>query len=253
MSTTKQHGWMRKTAYIFNIYSSENQWDWKGVSTVEFYIPVRSKWTSYADFESFFHSVEPQFNLDSHYRISALPEPLVGCEPLLACCQVLPLTFVKAKKWYIYEQPPVGASPGQADQAAQIDALEAVVERLNDMVLSLESSLTRERPLNGVRDYSRESVHGSDTVSNSFVHSRSLLRSPPHLTTPHEDDIVSSEDVLSSEEVVSTNSLRRDSHVTLSPVTLENFTAEHLAALSPVCSGCSECGDGSEEWFYLDE
>lgn len=145
MSLSPTRGWMKKTAYIFNIFlNDQDQWDWKGTSAVEFWTPVKSRWTSYADFEQFFGDADPTFRKSSHYRLSALPEPLVGCEPLLSCCKVLPMTFVKAKRWYIYEQPPesdhepIDHRQELIHMEDQIAALEKAVRELTGLVQQLQ-------------------------------------------------------------------------------------------------------------------
>ncbi|KAG5358094.1 hypothetical protein CJU89_4592 [Yarrowia sp. B02] len=181
MSSQKTPGWMKKTAYISNIFLNDQvQWDWKGVSAVDFWIPVKSRWTSYADFAEFFHAAEPAFKLQSHYRISALPEPLVGCEPLLACCQGLPLTFVMAKKWYIYEQPPendpsetIASSQQWTHMQAHIRSLEAAVEQLTTLTVALQRVNLREAPVlnmetRSVDDVSHETQAVQEEESETF-------------------------------------------------------------------------------------
>lgn len=255
MSTTRVHGWMKKTAYIFNIYlNDQDQWDWKGVSTVNFWIPVRSRWTSYADFETFFHSEEPAFNKNSHYRISALPESLVGCEPLLACCQVLPLTFVKAKRWYLYEQPPQNDSSSCGYHSTQTAALQTAVEQLTELTRLL---LQLENPSAGVQD-TETHVNLAETETLSFssgndshLFEPEVFSSPLRVSSPQNSD---DEDHYDDEE---DGIVAVAVHVSSSePVTLDFFNAredlfsDSLASppsrLSPV-SFDSE----SSEWLNL--
>lgn len=145
MSATLTAGWMKKTAYFFNTFEDDNgNWDWHGISSVHFWIPTNSRWMSYADFATFCLSVNPSFNPKSHYKISALPEPLVACEPLLAACNQLPLTYIKAKKWYIYEQPPVGRrNVEQPDLSAKVARLQKQLDDLHEIIAAVQRSSER--------------------------------------------------------------------------------------------------------------
>lgn len=268
MSTSRVHGWMKKTAYIFNVYLNDHdQWDWKGVSTVDFWIPVRSRWTSYADFETFFHSVEPAFNKNSHYRISALPESLVGCEPLLACCQVLPLTFIKAKRWYLYEQPPQNdPSSGPPNHSTQIASLQTAVDQLTELtrlLLQLEKpsakvqhteTQTRAEPEtrdNLVETETRDNLAELETLSfdnDSHLFEPEVFSSPLRVSSPQDSD-----DSDGSDDDIITVAV----HVSSSDaVTLDFFNArEDLFSDSfshpPSPLSPSSFDSESSEWLYL--
>lgn len=257
MSTTRTHGWMKKTAYIFNIYLNDHDnWDWKGVSTVDFWIPVRSRWTSYADFETFFHSVEPAFNRNSHYRISALPEPLVGCEPLLACCQVLPLTFIKAKRWYLYEQPPQNDSFGSIHHSTQNKSLETAVEQLTELTRLLlqlqkptvEVQHTETQTRDNLAETEMLSLNNDSDLFEPEVFSSPLrVSSPPHVTSPQliEDDILTVEVNVYPSAAQSPEPLTLD-FFNASEDLLSERLSDTATPLSPV-SFDSE----SSEWLYL--
>lgn len=256
MSATCTQGWMKKTAYIFNVYLNDhNQWDWKGVSTVDFWIPVRSRWTSYAEFEDFFHSAEPTFKKGSHYRISALPEPLVGCEPLLACCQVLPLTFVKAKRWYIYEQPPANNSNETIHHSTHIKSLETAVDQLTNLtnlLLKLQSPSGRtpqvSLPETEICDNTNETA---DHIEISEFSELQVCRSPPHVTTPQhiEDDIVT-EDTTEHTHVNATTTMSPEP-LTLSNIyqSSEDILSERPCTVSPLSPVSFD--SESSEWLYL--